>query len=672
MIKTTFLAHSMTRLMLIAVAAISISGCSLLRDFQPSVSIQPITSEEYISQRRGDILTTGQLSAQTQQTIHVTGLDLGPCATPIESACTTALATMSGISDERRFSTLSELWLQRAMRAPANTRVGPNPDAALDLWLETVRYAYAYLFFTPRTPGERAFEDRQTQVRDWYNYAVQQATTLVFAVRSQQSDSPNNTWSYIRLGDWKLHVASHVRLPEGVDMPQELLPASSLAFRGLRSVYRRDGLGAELVTVFHDDPVTAIADPVDTPDDASDSREGNRTRPPAWSEMPSPNMTVLFQFNTQDLDQLLQTRDVFVSLHDPLVEREISLHGQRIPLAGNYTAGYGVWLARSGFNRQSLRSLLGRERGIDRPHLYMMQPFDPNRRVIVMLHGLASSPEAWVNVANEIMGDTTLRREFQVWQVYYPTNKPVFLNHAAIRRLLHEVLNHVDPDGKAAASNGIVLVGHSMGGMISRLMISTADDQLWNWALAHPDVQPDRLMQLEGYLDPLLSFQPFPGIERVVFIATPHRGTAVANQRLARWMSSFIRLPLTILENIDDSLRARAEKAPVDSERILRMLPTSIDNLNQEDSFVQAAADLPISSEVRYHSIIARVDPDGPLEDSDDGLVPYWSAHLPGAESEKIIVSGHSVQETAAAILELRRILHEDIAQYHRSNHISR
>src|SRR5690606_39478315 len=92
-----------------------------------------------------------------------------------------------------------------------------------------------------------------------------------------------------------------------------------------------------------------------------------------------------------------------------------------------------------------------------------------------------------------------------------------------------------------------------------------------------------------------------------------------------------------------------------------RHIPNSIDNLSETDPFVRAAADLPISPRVRYHSIIAQLKPELPLSESDDGLVPYRSAHLPGAASEKVIVSGHSVQETAAAILEIRRILHEDL-----------
>ena len=70
---------------------------------------------------------------------------------------------------------------------------------------------------------------------------------------------------------------------------------------------------------------------------------------------------------------------------------------------------------------------------------------------------------------------------------------------------------------------------------------------------------------------------------------------------------------------------------------------------------------LPIEAGLKYHSIIAQRKPELPLQQSDDGLVPYWSAHLPGALSEKVIISGHSVQETPQAVLEVRRILHRDI-----------
>src|SRR5690606_33288851 len=66
----------------------------------------------------------------------------------------------------------------------------------------------------------------------------------------------------IRHAGWTIRTrVAGVRLPEGVDMPQELIPAASLQFAGLRSVYRRDGFGAELVAVMQPDPVTTIVEP---------------------------------------------------------------------------------------------------------------------------------------------------------------------------------------------------------------------------------------------------------------------------------------------------------------------------------------------------------------------------------------------------------------------------
>ena len=118
--------------------------------------------------------------------------------------------------------------------------------------------------------------------------------------------------------------------------------------------------------------------------------------------------------------------------------------------------------------------MLGSEEGIEAPHLYLMQPYDPDRRIIFMLHGLASSPEAWINVANEVLGDETLRQHYQIWQVYYPTNAPLAVNNRAIRDALGQTMAHFDPAGTAQSSRDAVVIGHSMGGVLSRLLVSSS------------------------------------------------------------------------------------------------------------------------------------------------------------------------------------------------------
>src|SRR5690606_13580449 len=247
-----------------------------------------------------------------------------------------------------------------------------------------------------------------------------------------------------------------------------------------------------------------------------------------------------------------------------------------------------------------------------------------------MIHGLASSPEAWVNVANEIQGDETLRQHFQVWQVYYPTNLPIAFNHASLRRALSETLDHFDPDRTAPASHDMVLIGHSMGGVLSRLLVSSSGDALWDQLLASHEIDERRLARVRHRLEPMLRFEPFPGVTRAILIAAPHRGTEVAGGRVGRLFSRLIRLPLTLLEGFDDILRALAGTEESD-QRKRPVIPNSIDNLSRDDPFVRVAATLPISPQVSYHTIIARRDPNVPLARSDDGLVPYCSAHLPGA-----------------------------------------
>ena len=660
------------RALLPAAAMLLLGGCAVLNEFRPAVEATPMSPGEYIALKRGDILTTGGLSAATAQTIRVTGLEASACGQP-SPECIQALAEIPGLSDERRLSAQAELWVQQAtLLAPAGDE--PASDRQIDAWLEAARHAYAYLFFSGRAPGERAFEDRQTQVRDYYNHAVQQAAIGLFQ-RSNGEPVSAEPGRAVRVAGWVINTdLSGIRLPHGA-LPKELLPAASLNFAGLRSVYRRDGFGAEVVAVMREAPaavaaVEAIAAASEgdgatgvdaTGDDAPARTQGRNHRPrgPAYSEMPSPALTVLFRFGGDDLESVLATREVHVSAHDPYRESRIELHGQDVPLAANYTAGYGLWLARSGFNRQSLQTLFGRGQGIDRAHVYLMQPYDPDRRIIVMVHGLASSPEAWVNVANEMLGDEALRQAFQIWQVYYPTNLPIAFNHASLREVLGETLQSLDPTGSARASRDIVLVGHSMGGVLSRLLVSSSGDQLWDEMLASRKLDDGRLERVRHRLEPMLRFEPFPGVERAILIAAPHRGTDAADNRLGRLVSRLIRLPLTVLERFDDVLQPLAGAGPDAPDR--PKVPNSIDNLSREDPFIRATADLPISPRVRYHTIIARSDPTVPLEASDDGLVPYCSAHLPGAVSEKVIGSFHSVQETPEAILEIRRILHADL-----------
>ena len=643
-----------------------LSGCAMVR-------VSSLGPQQYIAMRRGDVLSTGRLSAATRDTLRVAALDEGACQrTPQE--CVDTITTVPGINVDRRLASLAELSLQMAIAQTPNSNAAWS-DAQFDVWLRTARYAYAFLFLGQRTAGERAFEDRQTQVRDYYNYAVQELAGALFRRGVLETDTADSDPATKLIAGWTIHIdLSRVRLPEGVRELREVIPASRLSFAGLRSIYRRDGLGAELVAVMNIPAPAAAASSASSASSASGTDADAIPRTTSWStlpdrpfsEMPSPNVTVLLGFSAENLDQLRDAHDVVLTVYDPYSEESVVRHGQTVPLAANFSAGYGIWLARSGFAGQSLRNLFGRARGIDSPRIYLMQPFDPQRRIVLMLHGLASSPEAWVNVANDIQGDEILRQHFQVWQVYYPTNVPILVSLARIRRAARRTLAHFDPKGTLPASRGMVLIGHSMGGVLARLLVSTSDEQLWTTFQNKYVPDGAELDREDERLNRLLGFTPMPQVERAIFIAAPHRGTPFASNRLARWASNLVRLPLALLHEFEDVMQTATNGDGGQNEGQTLHVPNSIEQLRETDPLIQATAQLPISPQVCFHSIIARRRATGPLEDSDDGVVPYRSAHLAGAVSEKVIVSGHSVQETPQAILEIRRILHEDIADIDR------
>lgn len=627
------------------VLAVVLNGCAM-------VGVKTRDSGDYVSARRGDILSTGKLSGATREAIRVAALDESDCARP-SADCIRALAGTAGLGDERLLAALAELWTQQLIAAPSIRTDGTVPpaggairsDPRVDAALEAARHAYAYLFMTRRSPGERAFETRQSQVLDYYNYAVQEAAVGLFQLR-RDALPDLSAYAALPYAGWRIHAdMSGMLMPTVVTMPQELVPASSLAFAGLRSIYRRDGFGAELVAVM---PQPPPAPPVD--------RRSLRLTGTPWSEMPSPAISVVLRFGGKDLAELLHTRDITLSVLDPYQTATVSIRGEEIPLAGNFTAGYGLWLARSGFAKQSLRTLIGKDAGVDQPHVFLMQPYDPNRRVLLLLHGLASSPEAWVNVANEVLGDETLRQNFQIWQLYYPTNMPIALNHAQIRQAVADTLHHFDPAGTAPASRDMVLIGHSMGGVIARLMVSSSQGAQWTDALRDYGVDAKRFAKANPDALAMFDFQALSNVERVIFIASPHKGTDVAGKGLVRFVTRLVRLPLTMLETADDILDGAAGASAGSAH-----IPTSIDNLDRNDPFIREAATLPMQPGLPFHSIIARRKPEVPLQQSDDGLVPYDSAHLQGAQSELVITSGHSVQETAPAVLEIRRILRDDV-----------
>jgi pimeloyl-ACP methyl ester carboxylesterase len=205
----------------------------------------------------------------------------------------------------------------------------------------------------------------------------------------------------------------------------------------------------------------------------------------------------------------------------------------------------------------------------------------------------------------------------------------------------------------------MVVVGHSQGGMLTKMTAVDSGSRFWDSSFTVPLAQLDISPEARELLQRSLFFEPLPFVRRVVFIATPHRGSYRAGDRIGNLLRKVISLPFAIVsplkEVVDRSPEAFAKRG-MENE-----VPRSTDNMNPNSGFVRLYSSIPIAPNIIAHSIIAVDNPEDPQEEWSDGVVNYSSAHIDGVESELIVHSGHSTQETSPTIEEVRRILFENL-----------
>ena len=256
---------------------------------------------------------------------------------------------------------------------------------------------------------------------------------------------------------------------------------------------------------------------------------------------------------------------------------------------------------------------------------------------------------------NEIQGDPDLRDRYQPWLFMYPTGTPFPYSAAKLRSSLDELRSVVDPEHADRTLDRAVLVGHSMGGLISRLMISESGDRIWNLVGKRPFEELKASPERKEMLRNVFFFEPHPMITRAVFIATPHGGSELGDEFVGRLADRLIRMPSSLrstyrallLQNGRDFFTAEVRAG----------LPSSIDELRRNNRLLLAIASMTTRPGLEAHSVIGRKDPKDPIEQSTDGVVPYGSSHIDWAVSEKVVPGDHGCQDTPETIEELKRIL---------------
>ncbi len=237
----------------------------------------------------------------------------------------------------------------------------------------------------------------------------------------------------------------------------------------------------------------------------------------------------------------------------------------------------------------------------------------------------------------------------------YPTGNPWIYSSMKFREVMRDACAHARSQGHDRQLNRMVVVGHSMGGLLTRSSVTEPGNAFYD---AFFDKPPDQLPLGESerrLVNEGLLYQPLAEPERVVFLAVPHRGSPLADMTLSTWISKLIRLPKTLtVELLDSTLLAVGDV--VQGENPVTRMPTSINSLSPDNRATRALNQLALPPDIASHSVIGDRGR-GDTPESSDGVVPYWSSHVPSVVSEKIVPSNHGVPDCPNAAEELKRIL---------------
>lgn len=345
-----------------------------------------------------------------------------------------------------------------------------------------------------------------------------------------------------------------------------------------------------------------------------------------------------------------QGQDVTLTLRDPTKQTTAQIAGVAHPLAADFSAALCYYPPINQFWNGLIEGLRpGWFK--DKTGVFLLQPYDPKRIPVIYVHGLISTPYIWVDPINQIDQDPVLRTRYQPLVFAYPTGNPAAYSALEFRRQLASFSQ------RYPMPQGLVLISHSLGGVVSQMQSTTLTRADWERKVGPLAAELFDGEAPDSDVVQSLLFQTNPQVKRVVFISAPHQGANMALSRIGELSNALIRLPSTLIGTVNEPLANALGKISGNPHR----LPTGVSSLSPKNPTLQTLATTQVVPPC--HSIIGNRGLPGPLTESSDGIVPYWSSHLSYAQSEVIVPGPHSCYDYPEAIQELKRILHLHLGQ---------
>ena len=607
-----------TRIILFAYFALTIAGCAT------PIGVTRGGTQETFHTLTANVLSAGEPSSWSKQVLFRNNLtdqfDEDPAGTLAELH---RRQKEVRLTSDRMFA-LAELSFFYAAQSGKQ-----------EYYLAAAAYAVAFLL-----PGREeltiAFIDPRFRLAvDLYNWAISRG--LASPDGSEVLLEPGT--KKLPFGEMTLTVDSSSFVWGGYRF-RRFIPVGDFIVRGLANRYRQPGVGA---------PLAAEVEPVGS----GTAAETARSRIPPQIKVP---VTAFVRFDEPlrgVLEGKIQGRiEVYAADKTTTVriaDRDVPLELEQSATLAYMLEGAKVWdFEIAGFRFADSEKVFG-------DGLVMMHPYQPGEIPVVLVHGTASSPARWADLYNEITRDPTLQNGFQIWLFQYNTGQPILYSEMLLRRALTNVLRELDPDGKDPALRRMVVIGHSQGGLLTKLLTVKSGNRFWENVSRAPFDKVEMVQETRDLLREGMFLEPFPSVERVIFIATPHRGSYQATGWGLNLAKRLINLPGALVSQFQVLLKQQQF-----AELGMSQPPTAVENMSPGNPFLRALNDLPIDPAIKAHSIIA-VQGGPPFIGKTDGVVAYESAHIDGVESEAVINSGHSTQSHPDTTIEVRRILREHI-----------
>jgi pimeloyl-ACP methyl ester carboxylesterase len=584
------------------------------------------------------ILTSKAMSSETQNVVRLSDLERDLRKRPEET-----LAFVHGLLLENARN--GEPVSQRALISLAEIAFDiANRTGERRYYFASALYAWLFLFPLDPALTPDPFDPRLRLAADLYNRSV----TLAFTDPKADVMEVSGEAAKIREGVVELPVGQMViEIDEstfrwGDRRLVAFEPVSEFEVRGLRNRYRYRGLGA---------PLAAILDPKES--------DGS------WDDFLPKNVRLPVSAILRIMpDEETAETGVFrarLELHAAADGETIEIAGETVPLELEPTSSIASMMKGENPLWRDLKRFFAGDVAFARQGLISLEPYRPGRIPVILVHGTFSSSSTWAEVVNDLSADPEIRRRFQFWLFDYSTGNPIGYSAWLLRTAMQDLVASVDPEGKDPALQRAIVVGHSQGGLLTKLTAVDSGLDLWHLM---SDKAPDEVElspKSREILEGALLVEPVPMVERVVFVATPHGGSYLANYDIAKWASRFVRSPITVADAAFDLVTNNEED---NTRRDLARVSGSLDNMSPGNKFLAALRGLPVADGITSHSIIALdgdIDDPEEREDGSDGVVKFHSAEIPGVESELVVPSPHTCLAHPWTIAELRRILLEHV-----------